>query len=324
MSESTPSDYSVFERLKTSMVDPYVERTMRRAKEYEAAVNETEANEDERNELIAELDREWVYYQTPLVVTGDIWMITPESTEPEKVSVVDMPTISNGFMFDPDRLVFDGEPMLGLQRISHALLIPTGRPDGLPNYAAMHLGDVKHIDYPFPSPELREQRFRYHFERQADEIDEAFMSATDDGDMITLLRDFSLDVDASNPDDVQAIADGQAYMNRILDFDTELPYFTTMMGAVVALTGEESNRTHTSVTAGALLRYYPVPVKSLVTIEQVVLQPADLTKDISSGTHRYIPYVKCVADSRSKRAERQNLLIPFSSIARAESIRDLL
>ena len=143
MSESTPNDFSIFERLKTSMVDPYIERTVRQAREYEAAVNETEASMDERNELIAELDRDWIYHYVPLVVTGDMWMITPENSEPEKISVVDMPVISNGFMFDPDRLMFDGEPMLGLQRISHALLIPTGRPDGLPNYAAMHLGDVQ-------------------------------------------------------------------------------------------------------------------------------------------------------------------------------------
>lgn len=324
MSESTPNDFSIFERLKTSMVDPYIERTVRRAREYEAAVNETEASMDERNELVAELDRDWIYHYVPLVVTGDMWMITPENSEPEKISVVDMPVISNGFMFDPDRLMFDGEPMLGLQRISHALLIPTGRPDGLPNYAAMHLGDVKHIDYPFPSPELREQRFRYHYEREANEIDEAFMAAVDDGDMITLLRDFSLEVDGSDPDNVQAIADGQEYMNRTLDFDTELPYVTTVLGAVVELTGEESNRTHTSVTASALLRFYPLPVKSLVTIERVVLQPDDLTKDVSRGTHRYIPYLKGIADSRSKGAERQRILIPFSSIARAESIRELL
>jgi len=307
-----------------SMVDPYIERMTLRAREYEDAVNETEASIDERNELVAELDRDWLYQGDPLVVTGDMWMITPESTEPEMVSVVDMPVISNGFMFDPDRLEFEGEQMLGLQRISHAFIIMTQRPDGLPNYGAMHLGDVRHIDYPYPSPELREQRFRYHYERQADEIDAAYLRATDDGDMITLLRNFSLDVDTSNPDDVQAVADGQAYMNRILDFDMALPYIATMLGVVVTLTGEESNRTLTSVTAGAQLRFYPKPTKSLVTIERVVLQPADLTKDISHGVHRYVPYVKCVADSRNKDATRQNLLVPFTSIAHAESIRELL
>ena len=66
------------------MVDPYIERTVRRAREYEAAVNETEASMDERNELVAELDRDWIYHYVPLVVTGDMWMITPENSEPEK------------------------------------------------------------------------------------------------------------------------------------------------------------------------------------------------------------------------------------------------
>ena len=84
MSESTPNDFSIFERLKTSMVDPYIERTMRRAKEYEAAVNETEASMDERNELIAELDRDWIYHYVPLVVTGDMWMITPRILSQKK------------------------------------------------------------------------------------------------------------------------------------------------------------------------------------------------------------------------------------------------
>lgn len=324
MAEMTPQESALFDRLRTSMQDPYIDRMMHKASEYEVMVNETNATSEERAEIVAALDSDWIYRNQQLVVTGDIWMVTPENHRPQKVHVVDMQVVSNGFMFDPDRLEFEGEIMDGLQRASHALIIHTNHPEGLPNYAAMHLTDVQHIDYPFPSPELRYQRFRYHFEAQADEIDDAYLQAKTDTEMLHLLRDFHFDANMADPDDVQALMDGQEYLNQILDVDKQMPYVMTMMGTLAVFTSEEIPKTNQTVTVGAQMAVVTKPIKRLVTISRVLLQPSDLADISAGGSHRFAPYIEGYADGSKRSEPRQRLLIPFSSILWAENVRDLL
>ena len=324
MADMTPQENAFFDRLRMSMEDPYIDRMMQRALEYEAAINETEAGKDERAEIVSALDREWIYSGQELVVTGDIWMVTPERPMPHRVSVVDMKVMSNGFMFDPDRLEFDGEMMDGLQRASHALIIPTDRTDGMASYAAMHLADIRHIEYPYPSPELRQQRFRYHFEPQADEIDDAYLRAKNDTEMLHMLHDFQFDANMADPENVQALMDGQEYLNRILDLDTRMPYVVTMLGMIAVFSSEETPKTNQTVTVSAQMATVTKPVKRLLTVNRVLLQPNDLTVETATGSHRFIPYIDGHAEGKAKSEPRQRLLVPFSSIMWAESVRDIL
>lgn len=137
MSESI-QEFGLFERLSTSMVDPYVDRKMEQARDIADLLNGMEYSQEDRDIFVRELDDGWLYRNRVVTVSGVIWCKSPDEKMPKRSVVNDIQVISDGFMFDPDRFDIDGEFIEGKQQPSFAFKIDTGRDDGEYLYAAMH------------------------------------------------------------------------------------------------------------------------------------------------------------------------------------------
>ncbi len=308
-----PSDFGLFERLSTSMDDPYVDRIMEQAREAAELLNETDCSKEERAALEASLDRAWIYKNKTLVVSGVLWWVSPGKKIPKRSTVTDIHVLSDGFIFDPERFEVGDEYIEGKRYPSFALKIDTGRDDGLYSYAAMHFDDIEHIDYPFPSPELRSQRFRYHYPRHAEDIDYAVFNSRDTSEMIS---DLSVAVefegDGDDEVDLDAITDLQSYLDDTMDLDKQLPYRFSIVGNVAVMSDEKS----------AVISVLVQPLRRLGVVLQVRMLPDNLSDDLSAGKQRYVPYLEMMLYDDQRDVEPRRLMVPFSSIISASSVRE--
>lgn len=312
-----PSEHAMFERLSATFDDPYIDRMKAKALEVEELLNSTDFTIDERAALVKSLDDEWIYRHHTVFVTGEMWCVSPERRVPERRRVTGLEVQSDGFMFDPTRLELGDEFFEGRQNAAFAFKIDTGREDGKYSYAAMHFDDVTHIEYPFPSHELRVQRFLYHFPNHAHDVDCAVFSASDVSELVRdVARSVQFTANISDPLETENILDFQAYLTEMLVFDTELPYRVQIMGEVAVLNDDDDK----TAKVPSVIR----PIKRFASMHQVRLLPDDLSGDSVGGSKRYVAYAEMTLHDVRQGVNPKHVLIPFSSLLYMENVRDEL
>jgi hypothetical protein len=175
----------------------------------------------------------------------------------------------------------------------------------------MHLEDVEDIEYPFASNELRVQRFPINYPDLAEDIDEAIMNATDDNDKIARFRDFTLKIDFSKPDEAELLVDAQAYIDRIMSFDRDLPfYYLQVLGKLGLMKDEE----------GIVVSEAQHQFRRVATVNRISLHPDDLY-ETAGDTHTFIPCLDATIHGKQAGDSPQDVIVPFTSVIWAESIR---
>jgi hypothetical protein len=312
MSESI-QDFGLFERLSSSMEDPYVDRKMEQARDVAELLNGLDYSKEDRDIFVRELDDGWIYRNKIVTVSGVMWWKSPDQAMPKRTVVNDIQVISDGFMFDPDRFEAESEYIEGKQQPSFAFKVDTGRSDGEQSYAAMHFDDIFHIEYPFPSPELRNQRFRYHYPRHCEDIDYAIFNSRDTSEMIAdLAVAVEFEGDTVDQIDMDAVTDLQNYLDDTMDLEKELPYRFTIVGQVAVMTDARQ----------AIVSTVLKPLCRLGIVKQVRMLPDELSSDVDTGAHRYVPYLEMRLFDDERGTEPKRLMVPFSSLLSAVSIRD--
>lgn len=311
MSELGPQAAQLFERLEQSMIDPHVTMKTELANEYEQLINETQCSQKEWVALAADLDKDWAYLGVNLKVSGTLWYESPDTGRLERRKVENLDVCSQGFYFDPERIELDGEYLDGLLRATHIFSFDIDHPHHKAAIGMMHFDDIKHIEYPFPSLELRRQRFPLNQADIADEIDEAILNADDDNEKVRRMREFGIAINLSKSEEVETLEDAQAYIDHIIELDKDLPFYhLQILGGFGFLRGEEG------MVRGEITQ----TIRRVVTVKQVSLHPDNLY-DSTEGSQRFVPCLDVVVHGRAQGDVSREAIIPFSSIMWAESIR---
>ena len=311
MSEFSPSASSLFERLEQSMIDPHVESKMELARLYEDRLNETDYTIPTLTEYVDDLDKGWQYMGARLKVTGTMWYGAPGEGLWQAQKVENLEVISQGFSFNPDKIILDEEYLIGMRHAAFQFLFPDQDTAAKGYVGVMQFDDIEHIEYPFPSHELREQRFPINHSELASHIDEALRGAEDDNEKIRRLQDFTIEVDYANGDDIERMEDSQAYLNSVMELDMELPfYYLQLLGRYGKLDEDR----------GIMVEEAERQFRRIADIKRVSLQPDDLYES-AEAKRRFVPCLDVVLHGRQRGDASVEAIVPFSSIVWAEPVR---
>lgn len=228
---STDFDTTLLNQLEGITTDPLIERLFAKAREIEEMVNYTgDTTEEERQALVAELDAMWPYDQMSLNVSGRLTFLDTEEDEASTKYYDETPMISNGFVLASKSELQNGngdgkdEYRVALYFLKYDdASATTGK------FGTGLLDDIT-IDYPVQSIEMIENRLRYFSGDLMQDIDHIILNCNTEEEAVVALRDFSLNIDTSSPEDLLLLRDVQNYMNSLLEFDRELPYRIQMGG----------------------------------------------------------------------------------------------
>lgn len=306
-------DFELFEKLSSALEDPYIDRMKVKAQAIAQKLNNGELDKDDARAAIADLNMDWIYQHRMVTASGVLWGESEEQDALQCITVAGKEMISVGFALDPERIVLNDEFINGHEKAVYAFLIKNSQGDDVYSVAAMHFDDVEHIEYPFPSPELRDQRFLYHSPKYAQAIDRAVFNARSTTDKIRELSEIlTFDRDPGDADDQEEILDLQSYLENTMDLDRELPFRLAYLGRVAIMT---SNTEATIINA-------EIPVQGLAAIKRVVMLRQDLYSTKQQGLERYSPYLDVHLYGQNRYDTTIRMMVPFSSILYAESIRD--
>lgn len=312
MSEFSPSASSLFERLEQSMIDPHVESKMELARLYEDRLNETDYAIPTLSAYVEDLDKDWQYMGSRLRITGTMWYGAPGEGLWQAQKVENLEVISQGFSFNPDKIILDEEYLIGMRHAAFQFLFPDPDTAAKGYVGIMQFDDIEHIEYPFPSHELRKQRFPINHPELAKNISEAINGAEDDNEKVRRLQDLAIDADYANPDDAERIEDAQAYLNSVMDLDMDLPfYYLQLLGRYGIIADEDR---------GMMVEEAEKQFRRIAVIKRVSLQPDDLYES-AEAERRFVPCLDVVLHGRERGDASVEAIIPFSSIVWAESVR---
>ncbi|MET0980210.1 MAG: hypothetical protein ABWX90_03075 [Candidatus Saccharimonadales bacterium] len=309
MEQSINPDLTLFRQLESVTTDPIVEHALGMAREYEKMVNAAgNTTAEERNALIAELDANWPYIEAPIIVSGYASFADPTTNEVSKQYYDEAQMTSNGFCFTPDHLMHDDEIVVEQYKVKLHLIKMN---DDDASQGRVGTGDIDEvtIEYPSHSIAMVENRLQYFHSETLEELDCIILNCNTEEEAIVALGKFGLSVKISDDEDMQFVADIQAYLRKSLEFDHALPY-------KVAITGECFVNQEMAVT--------PVVVEGelvgLAQIKGIQFLPLDLTapKDVKQ---RVVPCVDLYFYSPNKEAVPTNLLVPAASMNRVLSTR---
>jgi hypothetical protein len=309
-SSAVPDEAALFASLNEQMSDPLVERVYTQAREFERMANTTEMTDEERVAMIRTLDAQWPYMNMPLRLSGILQTVDMLSGELHARHVVDCPVISNGFAFAPDTAIVDGEVVRGGHRVGHSVYLRDDAGTVLfPGFVS--LDRLDHLELPFPSPELRLQRFAYDFPAYTADIDTIAFRARRDDQIIKDFEVFYFDGDVDDPLDLEAARDAMAYLTHRAELEPSLPYYLSFLGPFIAVGSNGESYPNS-------LQY---PHQGVISIHQILLRPRDVAIQQTNGRQRLVPFIEVTLHSVTRDGADKHLLIPCSGIQWIESAR---
>ncbi len=303
------TERELFDRLAETAADPYVDRMYSFARDVEQRLNRDGhiATVDEAEVAVRELDRGWSFYMGEKIsVSGDVTYISGTG-ERRETTVVDEEVITNGFSAYKTDVAFDGETVGERWVVAHALLKDVG---DLRSTLALPIASDHHIDYPYPSPELRSQRFRTEQPKLAEWVTKLGFEARGEMDVVDALRHEVYRVNYDDPIDYQRLIDFQVALNEMADFDKTLPY-------VVLMHGEYAVGHIGQVPHG---RNANEPMSRLLNVGGLTLQPFNQPVN---GIGEVVPALRGVMHSPQHHGAAQSVIIPFTSVLALKPVRQL-
>lgn len=300
----------MFASLNEQLSDPLVENIYTQARKFLQDANTTATTNEELVAMIRKLDGQWPYMNTPMWVSGTLHTADVISGQFRARQVVDLPVISNGFMFAPATTVVDGEVVQAGHRIGHSVHVrdDTGAMS-FPGFVS--LDELDHLELPFPSVERRLQRFAYDFPEYAADIDTIAFQARRDDQIVKDIEAFYFDADVDDPLDLEAVRDAMVYLTYKAELEPNLPYYVSFVGPFI---GVGSN-------GEPYLNSLQYPQQGVISIHQILLRPGDVTIKQTNGRQRLVPFIEATLHSATRDGTDKHLLIPCGGIQWIESAR---
>jgi hypothetical protein len=299
--------------------DPVVEQVLRRAREAQDLVNVVgDTTVGERNRLIAELDQAWPYTGQVIVASGHITLpkiVRHEgatyAAEPVSAFYDDEQVISQGFTFLEEPISV-GEEVIATQfRVAHFLVKPDG-PCSSSGRTGTALLDKVSLQYPFPSPELVENRLRVMHPDEIEELDSIVLNCDHEDDAVMAMKDFSVRINPSDEHEAMMVSDIEIYLGKVLDFDHDFHYYLEFSGECMHIA---DNTDHTLSPARV-----NEPVDLLAKVQRVRFTNDSQGPD-DSGRYCYRPCVDVHVFAPDKLKAPTHLYIPVTSLSSFSSVR---
>jgi hypothetical protein len=304
-------EHGLFERLSETLTDPYVDRMFLRAKEYEEVLNTLDENPDDSvpaaQKFMHMLDAEWMYKGKNMVVTG-IVATADENGNTIRDRIVETEVASNGFVFDRDEVTFEDETIMGEWRAALHMTVPHEKGT---KGCVMYLRDIEHIEYPFPSNELRSVRYNYHRPAMATDIYTRIYDSATDNDVLYALRDLYFDMNEQFDDDTEELKDLISYLNNVSDLDLSVPWRLTINGEIGVTHDDGVTK---AVSLATATHYY-------AQVHGITFTSWRNDEEKRGVTTRKFPSLHTTLYAKDKDKPNITAYIPLTSIHHAESLR---
>lgn len=230
---SEMSNYNeIFEDLRRNLEDPYVVDFFSELKEQQESINigleAGDFTEGQREKIIDDLDRNWIYFNKNINVSGSLIMLSAD--ERVKVIVEDMPAKSKGFQaYRPSSI----DPESTKDSVNIGMVFLVEHSDGTTSNALADIDDLS-LEYPFPSQVKMEQMLDDDLLEQRINIDEMVFQDGSVEKAVKNLADFRYEYDTDRGPDTNSVRALERYINLALDFDKQLPYYVCIENEIYA------------------------------------------------------------------------------------------
>lgn len=301
-----PDDFDlIINNLEYSTEDPYLTEIHQEARRCnELLLDSSATGLDEQIKYTDYLDKKWRYMGQSIVITGNALLRLPGNTNMTPYMCIEQKAISNGFDFYLNEDEKTSEPTAG---VGHSFYIETA--EGRRLKAFIPLDTLVRLDLPQPSPEARARRFAYRYADDARRIDELTKAAIREDQILVGFKGFHMDVDVSDNNESETIADGSEYIRQRAAIEPRASYRVRINGEVIVV---EENGDGTA-------KLVDEPIALTLGINDVILRIADVAATVAEGRQRFVPYIDATAFLDS--GKNADLLIPCTSIASIYSTR---
>lgn len=230
MEYSPQTDNALFEKLENISIDPAIARILAKAREYEEMLNTTgEVTDEDKAAFTNELDAMWPHMGVEVGVTGGLLMRDAASDSVVKKYFDNQAMVSNGFYIITDHVTEDDEVTAEQYRLAYQFLVydDESRATARPGNALL---DEVFIEYPTHSQEMIQNRLEYFHPDLIETLDATVLNCQTEDEATLSLRDFTLDYNQTNENDIQKVRDIQAYLGTMLEFDRDVPYLISAAG----------------------------------------------------------------------------------------------
>lgn len=205
--------------LEEQIEDPYLIAIHRKALFGQHLANQHDGEEGAsmRKGFIRDLDSEWRYMNELIHVTGEAVVIDADEGTMVDRNLIDEHAVSRGFTFYRSAANM-------MSYVARLVEIDAGKGDGTMTQAALMLDNKPQLSLPYPSPELRDKRFRYFHALDAAFIDELAVTARRQDQIIKDYAEYVLEADPANRDDYETILDAAQYLKNRADLDPRANY----------------------------------------------------------------------------------------------------
>lgn len=304
---TTPGDLfdEIVSGLEEQLTDPYLDNIHRIARQFQALLRSGGVDDTMRKQMIRHLDSLWEYGERQVAVSGTAWVQLPG--EPQLVAHYydEQPAISRGF------ITLANDTSSGREQVSvgHCVELLTLQAR-LP--AVVPIDTLHHLELPYPSDELRERRFAYHFPEHAQQVEELAQTARRDDQMLRDLQEFSMTLDLDDPHNLEHARDGTQYLRKFTTIEPLANY-------KVAIKGDAPMIVVTETGDGLPIEVVSDGFSPVVHVSDIALRPRDTTVAELAGVQELTPYV--IATALLPGGMNQGLQIPCSSIESIYSLR---
>jgi len=307
-SEEDAIFFDLTDKLVCQIVDPYLIDLHAEALDREEAVLRTAEGDfrEIKNAHVRELDKKWRYMGMPITLTGMGWPVRGNRYEAQPRKYIEKTGISRGFLFFTNE---SEEATDHFPHISHLIEVDSDIDGGTKTHIVAPLNGIVQLDLPFPSPELREERFAYYFPDSATTIDELNFTARRDDQVLRDFAEYYIVADLSNDEQLERLRDGAQYLRSRAEINPLATYHISISGDIIVINDDGSG-------LPVRLAY---PYSQTMKISDVALRPADVTVSELKGKHKCVPFVQ--ATSLEPDGAERELLFPCSSILWISSSR---
>jgi hypothetical protein len=243
------------EQLDASVSDPYIQRAIKLAQEFNKLFEEISPTKQERDDIIDEIEEQWGDLNK-MQVSLCGWI----STQNEYGDIVksyheDVCAVSNGFIMDDVDLFQDGQLLTTKAAIKHHVFIKSrdlnleGEDDTWVG-ATADLDEII-IDVPSVSFERATAWLAVNYPEFIDEVDQRILNAQGtEADAIIALQ--GLDIPVEFTESELAVNSISAYLREIIQLDRVVPYSVRIKGETHVV-GEDQVFQRGIIDSGAIL-----------------------------------------------------------------------
>ncbi len=306
------AESELFAHLTDIVSDPYIERLRDCIAEVERELNcrESTPSAEELQRIAHALNEEWIYAQSPVTISGDVERILSDGSR-EPTTAYAARARSQGFLIQLRPVMLDDEVIAESYQVRHAFSVSDPALHAMIDYFDAPLHDLE-IGYPFPSDELRRNRFEYYHAGESEMVLSKIGADMSVQEKITRLAHLRFEDDKSQFGDIEAGKDYEAFLHAVLELDEEVPYR-------IALNGELGVYTEYGDVEQEIAS--PADAPHIVKVEQIRLWQPDIMERDGGRGHELVPFLEGTRFGAVQGMISERVLIPFTSVHGIQSLR---